>query len=333
MPLEGTPAVVAPSTDIDCEVQNMITAKQTIVDGCAVLPKMQCHEVQMGQDARLLWHMKNQQGEAVNLTDCIAGCASQSSASSANSQANDMFDAISTPGCGIQLRMRELSGCNPQLDQVHCIDVDVMDSGTGFVRAKSLPEEITRHAGVYIEEWGVFTADNRMLFSNQCCTFIRRGLFGLSSNMSERNLGPPTLEEIRLSMRDNSPADNLLLDDLEFDAAEISQAVMRPIQYWNEIPPPIRPAQTTKTFPFREMWLLGIQAYLFDIAASHYRRNQMAYNAGGIAIDDKNKEQAYAGMSSRLMQQFQGMVQAKKIEINISLFAGSVGSSYGSLFY
>ena len=120
---------------------------------------------------------------------------------------------------------------------------------------------------------------------------------------------------------------------VEFDAAEMTQAVLRPLQYWNEIPPPIRPAQTTKTFPFREIWMLGIQSYLLEIAAHHYRRNQLAYNAGGVAVDDKNKEQYYTAASERLRQRFQEMARAKKIEINIALFSGSLGSQYSGLFY
>lgn len=322
----GVTYIPPSAVDAACNVQNTIPPKQTAIDGCLVLPKLQCHEVQMAQDARLIWNFKNQEGELINLINCTNEC------SQSNESADAAFDVIGTPDCTVELRMREITGNSIQ-DKVHCIAVSVLNAGSGLVKSASLPEEITREPGVYLEEWGVFTPDSRMLFSNQCCTFVRRGLFGLSSNSSNWNLGPPTLEEIRLAMRDNSPADNLLLGDLEFDSAEIAQAVVRPIQYWNEIPPPIRPPQTTKTFPFREMWLLGIQAYLFDMAASHYRRNHLPYNAGGIAVDDKNKEQAYAGASNRLMQQFQGMVQAKKIEINISLFAGSVGSSYSRLFY
>lgn len=327
MALEATPPVTPPATDVDCDQQNMITPEQTVVDGCPVLPKLQCHEVQMGQDARLLWNMKNPQGEEVNLTDCIGDCPSQSS------QAGDSFDPISTPGCGVELRIRELTGCNPQQDKVYPVDVEILDMGTGYVRSASLPEAVTREPGVYIEEWGVFTEDHRMIFSNQCCTFIRRGLFGLSNDINKRNLGPPTIEEIRLSLRDNSRADNLLLDDVEYDAAEMAQAVLRPIQFWNETPPPLRPAQTTKTFPFREMWLLGIQAYLMDIAAQNYRRNDLQYNAGGVSVADKAKEQSYASASARLMREFQDQCRAKKIEINIALFSGSIGSPYGGLFY
>lgn len=309
------------SSGFDCAAQNMVRASQTVVDGCPVLPKTQCHEVQMGQNAKLLWNFKTPRGGLVNLTDCLANCNSTSSQPGT-------FDSISTPGCGPTLRMRELSGVDPINDKIIPVDVEIIDPDQGLVRSEALPEQLVRSPGVYLEEWAFFDANNNMLFSNQCCTFVRRGLFGVDADPYKRNLGPPTIEEIRLSLRDNAPEDNLLLDDVEFDAAEISQAVLRPIQYWNETPPPLNPLMTTKTFPFREMWLLGIQAYLFDMVANHYRRNQLAYNAGGVAVDDKNKEQQYRAASNQLTQQFREMLRAKKIEINISLFSGTIVSSY-----
>jgi hypothetical protein len=275
----------------------------------------------------LLWYFKNAEGEPVSLTNCVSEC-------SESSEAGDEvdFDAAGTPPCLAQLRMREATG-NCQQDVVHCIDVEVLDADTGLVRSSPIPEKLVREPGLYIEEWGVFTSDARMLFSNQCCTFVRRGLFGLDNNPNKRNLGPPTLEEIRLALRDNSAADNLLLDDIEFDAAEIAQAVIRPLNYWNEVPPPIKPVQTTKTFPFKEIWMLGIQSYLLETAAHHYRRNHLTYQAGGVAVDDKNKEQAYSAKSNEMRLRFQELARAKKIEINISLFAGSTGSAYSGLFY
>ena len=72
---------------------------------------------------------------------------------------------------------------------------------------------------------------------------------------------------------------------------------------------------------------------MLETAAHNYRRNQLAYSAGGISVDDKNKEQAYSAASARLMQRFQDMTRAKKIEVNISLFSGSIGSPYSGLFY
>lgn len=319
------PSTTTPSETSGSD-QNKITAAQTVVDGCPVLPKLKCHEVKMGQDARLLWHMVNDQGEQVNLEDVIGSCES------ASSKTEETFDRASTPSCGVELRIRELMGTDSQ-DEVHVVDVEILDAGSGYVRSDPLPDKVVREPGIYIEEWAFFTEDYRMLFSNQCCTFVQRGLFGLNNNLSKRNLGPPTLQEIRLSMRDNAPEDNVLLDDLEFDAAEIAQAVSRPIQFWNETPPPLRPVQSTKTFPFREMWMVGIQAYLMEVAAHHYRRNDLEYSAGGVSVADKRKEQVYMQTAAHLKKQFQDMCRLKKVEINTSLFAGSIGSSYGGMFY
>ena len=317
----GTPSGSPPSATFSYAQQNMIDPAQTVVDGCPVLPRLQCHEVQMGQDARLLWNFKNPQGLAVSLPDCVGAVLP-----------NMPFDSVGTPGCGVTLRMRELTGIDPGQDPIYEIPVTVVNLASGLVRANALPSEIVRSAGVYLEEWAVFSITGQMLFSNQCCTFVRRGLFGVSSGADGYNAGPPTLEEIRLSLRDSSAADNTLLDSVEFDSAEIAQAVLRPIQYWNETPPPLRPLLTTRTFPFKEMWLLGIQSYLFDIAANHYRRNQLAYSAGGMSVDDKNKEQQYRAASNNMLQQFREMLRAKKIEINIGLFSGVSSSPYSGLF-
>jgi hypothetical protein len=321
----GVTYIPPSAADADCSEQNNIPARQTAIDGCPVLPKLQCHEVQMGQDARLIWQFKNLEGDPVNLHVCDLQC------SESIDDFEPDFDSIGTPSCTVTLRMREATG-NCSQDIVHVIDVEIVDAASGTVRSAALPAKIVRAPGLYIEEWGVFTPDTRMLFSNQCCTFVRRGLFGLDST-NNRNQGPPTLEEIRLALRDNSAADNLLLDDVEFDAAEIAQAVIRPINYWNEIPPPIRPIQTTKTFPFKEIWMLGIQSYLLETAAHHYRRNHLTYQAGGVAVDDKNKEQTYAAKANEMRVRFQELARAKKIEINISLFSGSIGSAYSGLFH
>ena len=314
-----------PPTDTDCNDQNIINPPITQADGCSVLPKMQCHEIQQGQDARLEWVMRTPNGEPVNLTDCATSC------SVAADSCSGAFDAAGTPQCGVTLRIRELSGYDGPTDAIYSVDVDIVTAATGSVKAYSLPDAITRYPGVYMEEWALFSDDCRLIFSNQAVCFVGRGLFGISSDGSQWNLGPPTVSEIRLSMRDNAPNDNLLLDDIEFDAAEITQSVLRPLQFWNETPPPIG-VLTTKTFPFRELWLKGIQAYLMQIAAANYRRNHLAYNAGGVAVDDKNKARDYTGYANALMQDFRDMVQAKKVEINIAGFSGTVTSNYSGMF-
>jgi hypothetical protein len=311
----------------DCiTAQTHIVAKKTFVDGCPVDQKLRCHEVQMGQYARLQWVMKDRSGNPVDLSSCFPAI----SASESDSQD---FDAAGDLQYGVTLRLRELSGMDPNTDGVFSVAVDIVSDSVGEVLSAPLPTALVRDPGIYLEEWGVFDREKRLLFSNQCFCFVTRGLFGISEQPAEWNVGPPTLSEIQLSLRDSDPTENPLLDNIEFDAAEIAQAVTRSLSYWNESSPPLRPFQTTKTFPFKELWLRGIQAYLFEIAANHYRRNHLPYAAGGMQIDDKNKEQSYAVMASRLMQDFRDAVAVKKVEINTQLFTGWSASPYVGRFY
>jgi hypothetical protein len=320
MPLPGSLPITAPGGDLSCTTQNVIAPAQTVLDGCPVLPKIQCHQINMGQSARLLWNFKNPQGLPVNLEACVDDCAQSSNSIS------EPLDAGGGTTCGVLLRIRELSGYDPQNDQLFVVGATVLDPATGLVRSDHLPAGVVTEPGIYMEEWAVISPEGLMLFSNQCYLFVQQGLFGIT-DVTRRYFGPPSFQEIRLSLRDNSGADNSLLDDVEFDAAEIAMACLRPVRRWNEIPPPLTPF-TTKTFPFKEMWILGIQAYLLEIAAHNYRRNQLAYSAGGIQVDDKNKEPVYAKASMTLMQQFNEMLKAKKMEINTRLMWGGLGSAY-----
>ena len=311
-----------------CEDQASVRLRQTYVDGCPVLPKLRCHEAHAGQKAQLLWNFHDPDGLVLDLTTCAVPLTSASS-----STADDIaFDAIGTITPGPVLRVRELSGVNPAQDGIYTIPVEILDASQGLVRAAALPHGIVRTPGVYLEEWGWFSPDGYMLFSNQCCLFVRRGLFGLTDTAASLHAGPPTIEEIRLSMRDNAPADNTLLQDIEFDAAEIASAVLRPIQFWNEVPPPLGVLESTTTFRYREMWLMGIQAHLLEIAAHHYRRNSLDYSAAGISLDDKNKEQPYMAAAVMRIQQYQDLMRAKKIQLNMQGFGGSIGSTYASWY-
>jgi hypothetical protein len=64
------------------------------------------------------------------------------------------------------------------------------------------------------------------------------------------------------------------------------------------------------------------------MAANHYRRNRLPHQAGGVAIDDKNKEREYMGEGQRLLQEYAAWVQNKKVEINTKLIYGIQESSY-----
>lgn len=68
---------------------------------------------------------------------------------------------------------------------------------------------------------------------------------------------------------------------------------------------------------------------LYILAAKHYRRNQLAYNAGGIAVDDKNKAQEYEAIGNQMLQEYMKWVKMTKVQINKEAWDGSFGSTYG----
>jgi hypothetical protein len=202
----------------------------------------------------------------------------------------------------------------------------VVNATSGQVEV-SLPQNVAAYPGVFYAEIaliaGTATTDKPcVIFSNLFSLIITRSTFG-SADIG----GPPSIAEIRLHLRDSSPAESYLLDHLMFDDAEIALAITRPVQYWNEIPPPIG-TFTTQTFPFRYHWLEGICANLFMMVAEQFRRNQLSYSAAGLAVDDQNKEPNYERAGQLRWQAYREWVRAKKAEINLENAYGEVGSTY-----
>jgi hypothetical protein len=296
--------------------ENRVNAAITRMDRCPVSEKLRCHEISAGRQSKLVWNFVDENGTVLDLS--IPGDGSESASESESSPYT------------FSLRVREVTGMCATPDSVVTLAVTLDDAETGQVVAANLPASISDYAGIYAEEWGIFQ-DDVLIYSNSCFLFVRRGLFSAAGNLGQYDTGPPTLEEIRLSLRDHV-AENQLLQNREFDAAELVQAITRPLMYWNEIAPCLRPPQTTISFPFRELWMCGIQAYLLEMAAHFYRRNNLAYNAGGVAVNDRDKDNPYMAASLQLRQKFERDCLAKKVEINRTLFSGSVPSPYAGYF-
>lgn len=299
------------------EDQAKIPTRQTYVEGCPVLEKLRCHEISQGQAARLIFDLRGYNGQKLDLTGVLQNLPEPPPESAAEGR--------------IQLRVREITGLSPS-NSTYVIPVSVLDVENGIVISDKLPQEIAGIPGVYSEEWTIFNEAQEMVLSNTCSVFVKKGMYGAISGY-EHLPGPPSIEEIRLSLRDSGREENRLLDEVEFDGAEIAQAVIRPIRLWNEIPPPINPIMTTINFPFTEIWTRGIQAYLYDIAVHHYRRNSLPYQITGGTIGDKNKDEQYERTARALMEDFRNLIRTKKIEVNTNLFVAGIGSPYSGLFY
>jgi hypothetical protein len=129
--------------------------------------------------------------------------------------------------------------------------------------------------------------------------------------------GPLTLAEIRLSLRDSSPAENRLLGGgLSFSNSEIMFAIHSPVQYFNEKPPILDHGFTTHNFPSRYHWRRGAAAILFSIAAEGFRKNNMPTQAGGISLDDTYKAEAYERAYDKAWNEYTTWVTKTKLAMN-----------------
>jgi hypothetical protein len=133
--------------------------------------------------------------------------------------------------------------------------------------------------------------------------------------------GPLTIPEVRLALMDVESGDNgapfsNLLDDVEFRDLDIVFAMKRVIDMWNETPPHVD-RYTPRSFPYRYWWLEGTCGILLTTGAHRYRRNQLTYNAGGVAINDQNKSDEYQRAGEELMAKFKQWMMQEKYRINI----------------
>jgi len=163
-----------------------------------------------------------------------------------------------------------------------------------------------------------------------CYLEVRENLERLDSGPNS----PLTIAEVRLAIRDKCREDNFLLDNVEFTDTEIAWAIRRPIEYWNEVPPPLRPGYTPGTFPYRYYWLYGIIGELLSIATTGLSRNTQVYSAAGLSFDEKARVTLYREAAERYLKDYREWVRQQKRALNLGLAYGSVSiPSFGNKYY
>ena len=197
----------------------------------------------------------------------------------------------------------------------------VTDKTTGNV-SFDVPTTVLQYPGVYLVDVGVINADGFLLESNDFYLYVENSAWGQPSNM-------PQLDDIRLSLRDSDPAENELINNWDFDLAEICHAAVRSVLDWNETPPDLANARfNTLSFPFKHIWLYGIHTYLFFVAEEHYRRNHLPYSAGGVNIDDKNRHQLYGQAAMMRQKDWNHMLLRQKVSMNMNRGFRTISSGY-----
>lgn len=319
-PCCGVPAVPVPPTLVpsNCIGQEIISAPVSRVRGRPVLTRMRAVTIPGGKAATIRWQFHDPQGLPVDIRSCV--CESSSSSASGDSAA-----------CPWQIKLRiqeHLSLGKRSTPTVTLTGTTTdTDAAEGFVNFE-VPASVFKLPAVYFAEAALADgedADATVLFSNIFYLYVGRG--GWSGSRPQGSLGPPSIGEVRLRLRDSGGEENYLLDTLKFDDAEIAMVASRCVEEWNETPPNVK-RYTTKTFPFRYHWMEGMAAHLFQMAAEQFRANNLKYSAGGVAVDDQDKEGNYERAAQACQEKWQMFVRRKKAEINLGMVNGSVGSAY-----
>ena len=298
---------------------NVVRAGIPEIDDCPILTRLKAFLVDQGVQAVVEHTMRDRTGNPLDLSSWVADGTSGSSASL----------STSPPAGTIKLRVKEWLGigCSPSSNPIMDAWGEAVDASGGVVSAQLTPAMV-EHSGIYEMNWAVLDEAGRPVCVDRGLLSVERSMFSLNEQTMKVALGPPTIQEIRMRLMDSMSSENLLLQDVEFKDEQILLAINEPVRLWNETPPPVRPYHTTRTFPFRGAWMSGILAQLHMTAGNHYRRNRLMHQAGGTAVDDKNKEQEYMREGQRLWAEYKDWLMAKKVELNMRTFSGSVLSSY-----
>jgi hypothetical protein len=131
-----------------------------------------------------------------------------------------------------------------------------------------------------------------------------------------------TLAEVRMVVMDRCAMDNFLLDSVEFDDSQVAWAIRRPVDLWNETPPPLN-TYNTANFPYRYHWVNGAAGELMRMAARNYARNNLRYSAANLQVADKDKMTEYEKIGSDLLKEYKDWLLLEKRRLNCLLAMGN----------
>jgi hypothetical protein len=221
----------------------------------------------------------------------------------------------SSPPYTVQVRFREAVDAGGEGAET---TGSIINAAQGLVKVQ-IPIGIRTNPGVYRVEFGIFNDADELLAVDRCLLLME------SSAWAESGLkGPPLLSDIRVGLKDSSPVESELLESHMWDVTDICTAIARTVQYWNTTLPPVG-KRTTNHFPYYEIWMLGIQYYLFEIIEEDFRKNRFKFSAGGVTTDDKDRLQEYDAALQNRFQRFTKMLLQQKASLNFNLGYGWFG--------
>lgn len=287
------------------------------VEQCPVFSRLRAYQVDRGQIGTLEWTMRTKDERAAPID--------------LKTLSQQLHDASPSPlpNIFVRVRAREIEGYSPSGTPFYECLGDIYDGENGVVRAP-LQEEMANVAGIYEMQWAICNSDQQVYVSNMAYLSVDRGLFGEPASET-LGVGPPTIQELRMYLRDSSALDNQLLENVEFDATEIIMALQFPIKDFNECLPPLSYKFNSHNFPFRENWMKAAKGRLFEIAATSYMRNDLQYQAGGVSVADKAKAKPYLEVAKGLLGEWTAWRNRQKVRLNAEEGWGTISSPYSRI--
>jgi len=166
-------------------------------------------------------------------------------------------------------------------------DVTIIDRDGGRI-SFSLTDQVKNVPGIYNVLVKIFDKDDKWVDSREYFVYIDP-----SPDQKQSTEFPP-ISRVRLALFDTSPIENELLGQKQFNLTDICIAAIEAVDEWNTSPPfTPRLMVTTNSIWDCCNFITGVKLKLYSMLVEHYRKNSLAYQAAGIAIND-SKLQEYS---------------------------------------
>jgi hypothetical protein len=132
---------------------------------------------------------------------------------------------------------------------------------------------------------------------------------------------------VRIILRD-APHFNKLTETFTFTDEEILVAASMAADDWNTTPPPVYPMDIAKERFYAPNWLIDMTVLkCMEMLVNQNVANQLAYQDGGITVDEWDKAPKYQAIIDRSLPRLEQKKRELKYSMNAALFAGFVPSS------
>jgi hypothetical protein len=282
--------------------ENVIQQNAETFYGCIPFDKSNTFVITGGAPASLIYQIRNSDGTPVDLSSFFPtenpeegenGFFVRFAVADKSSVANryETAQIIDLKQGKIQI---ELPDYVYNIPCIYLFHVSIANKKTFPVTRKAI--YIAPGRGVVLVEWSVF------MTHLERCHYPHRVV--------------PSLEDVRRKL-DDFTSKNDLLQQVEFSADDIVNAMIRPVSLFNSTPPKLkRYTFTVASFPYYDEWVIGTAGELLRIAAIHYVRNKLMSQHGGIAGDEKQRDRDYLQLAQLYQHEYQNWVCLEKDTLN-----------------